>query len=236
MVARLLCANQGSVPRFSTKVWHHEVWRLMRLEQQWILDAPRKSRASRQQNPGQIRVSVSSCAWAALAAIMSRCPACSANAGGSGSALLWTSLPSSLVTARSSGSLRPLSSQARLWPCQQRRRYSQRCAKAVPTYLPRWPPKAGSNSHLGSRAAGLSVRASPAILRGVQCTDTGARVGVQTSALAPARCALVARCKSTDGAHQRASSCTRSSPIPSHHLPLRTTQWTRIWTRCSSIS
>ena len=30
MVARLLCANHGRVPRFSTKVWHHELWRLMR--------------------------------------------------------------------------------------------------------------------------------------------------------------------------------------------------------------
>ena len=175
---------------------------------------------------------VSSCVWAALATIMSQCPACGANAGGSGSALLWTSLPSRWWPPRSSGSLRPLSSQARLWPCRHRRSHSQRCAKAVPTYL----PKAGSNSHLGSRAAGLSVRASPAILRSVQCTDTGARVGVQTSALAPARCALVARCKSTDGAHQRASSCTHSSPITSHHLPLRTTQWTLIWTRCSPIS
>ena len=42
---------------------------------------------------------VSSCVWAALATIMSQCPACGANAGGSGSALLWTSLPSSLVAS-----------------------------------------------------------------------------------------------------------------------------------------
>ena len=221
---------RGSVPRFGTMSSGDSCASSNRGF--WTLPESLEHRAT---EPGT-EPRVSSCVWAALAAIMSQCPARIANAGGSGSALLWTSLPSSLVASRSSGSLRPLSSQARLWPCRHRRRHSQRCARAVPTYLPKWQPRAGSNSHVGSRAAALSVRASPAMLRSVQSTDTGARVGAQTSALAPARCALVARCKSTDGAHQRASSCTHSSPIPSHHLPLRTTQWTRIWTRCSSIS